>query len=78
MELDGGKRLRKPRYVIRCAYYLKNHGKPRDELRTSTVVQEEILNELLVETGIGRLTTDIYEVKQAHEMADGEDFMPVP
>jgi hypothetical protein len=49
-----------------------------DEMRTSTVVQEEILNELLVETGIGRLSRDSYEVKQAHEMADSEDSMPVP
>jgi hypothetical protein len=49
-----------------------------DEMRTSTVSQEEILSDLLVETGIGRLSTDTYEVKQAREMADSEDSMPVP
>jgi hypothetical protein len=49
-----------------------------DEMRTSTATQEQILSELLVETGIGRLSTDTYELKQAHEMADGEDSMPVP
>jgi hypothetical protein len=49
-----------------------------DEMRTSTVAQEEILNDLLVETGIGRLSSDIYEVKQAHEMTNSEDSMPVP
>jgi hypothetical protein len=50
----------------------------QDEMRTSTVAQEEMLNDLLVETGIGRLSADIYEVKQAHEMTDSEDSMPVP
>ena len=49
-----------------------------DEMRTSTVAEEEILNDLLVETGIGRLSADIYEVKQAHEMTDSEDSMPLP
>jgi hypothetical protein len=49
-----------------------------DEMRTSTATREQILNDLLVETGIGRLSTDTYEVKQAHEMADGEDSMPLP
>jgi hypothetical protein len=49
-----------------------------DEMRTSTVSQEEILNDLLLETGIGRLSSDTYEVKQAHEMTDSEDSMPVP
>jgi hypothetical protein len=49
-----------------------------DEMRTSTVCQEEILNDLLLETGIGRLSSDTYEVKQAHEMTDSEDSMPVP
>jgi uncharacterized OB-fold protein len=49
-----------------------------DEMRTSTTTQEQILNDLLVETGIGRLSTDTYEIKQAHEMADSEDSMPVP
>jgi len=49
-----------------------------DEMRTSTVAQEAILSDLLIETGIGRLSADIYEVKQAHEMTDSEDSMPVP
>jgi hypothetical protein len=49
-----------------------------DELRASTISQEEILNDLLVGTGIGRLSSDIYEVKQANEMTDSEDSMPVP
>lgn len=31
LELSGGKRLRKPRVVIRCAYHLKNHGKPHPQ-----------------------------------------------
>jgi uncharacterized Zn finger protein (UPF0148 family) len=50
----------------------------QDEMRTSTVLKEEILNDLLVETGSGRLSSDIYEVRQAHEMADSEDSMPLP
>ena len=52
--------------------------KVEDEMRTSTVSQEETLNDLLLETGIGRLSSDTYEVKQAHEMTDNEDSMPVP
>jgi hypothetical protein len=47
-------------------------------MRTSTATQEQILNDLLVETGIGRLSTDTYEVKQAREMTDNEDSMPTP
>jgi len=49
-----------------------------DEMHTSTITQEVMLNELLVETGIGRLSSDTYEVKQACEMPDSEDSMPVP
>jgi hypothetical protein len=49
-----------------------------DEVRTSTATQEQILNDLLIETGIGRLSSDTYEVKQAHEMTDSEDSMPIP
>jgi len=50
----------------------------QDEMRTSTVVEEERLNELLTETCIGRLTTDPYEIQQAHAMFDSEDAKPVP
>jgi hypothetical protein len=39
-----------------------------DEMRTSTVVEEKRFDELLVETGIGRVTTDQYEIKEAHKM----------
>jgi hypothetical protein len=49
-----------------------------DEVRTSTVTQEAILGDLLIETGIGRLSADIYEIKQAHEMTDSKDSMPIP
>jgi len=49
-----------------------------DEMRTSTATQEQVLSDLLLETGIGRLSADTYEVKQAHEMADGEDSIPLP
>lgn len=50
----------------------------QDEMRTSTVVEEERLNELLNETCIGRLITDPYEIQQAHAMFDSEDAKPVP
>jgi hypothetical protein len=50
----------------------------QDEMRTSTAAEEERLNELLTETRIGRLTTDPYEIQQAHAMFDSEDSKPVP
>jgi hypothetical protein len=50
----------------------------QDEMRTSTVAEEERLNELLTETRIGRLTTDPYEIRQAHEMFDSQGSKPVP
>jgi hypothetical protein len=39
-----------------------------DEMRTSTLAQEEELNDILTETGIGRVTTDPYEISEAHKM----------
>jgi hypothetical protein len=39
-----------------------------DEMRTSTVVEEKRFDELLVEAGVGRVTTDQYEIKEAHKM----------
>ena len=50
----------------------------QDEMRTSTVAEEERLNELLTETRIGRLTTDPHEIQQAHAMFDSEDAKPEP
>jgi hypothetical protein len=43
----------------------------RDELRTSTEDAEQELDRLLTETGIGRLTADRYELREAHKMLDG-------
>jgi hypothetical protein len=40
----------------------------QDETQTSTQAQENRFDELLVETGIGRLTTDSYELREAHAM----------
>jgi hypothetical protein len=40
----------------------------QDETQTSTQAQENRFDELLVETGIGRLTTDPYELREAHAM----------
>lgn len=43
----------------------------KDELRTSTEDAEQELDRLLIETGIGRLTADPYELREAHKMLDG-------
>lgn len=43
-----------------------------DEMKTSTLVQEEKLDELLTETNIGRVTSDIYEIHEVHRMMDSE------
>ena len=43
----------------------------KDELRTSTEGAEQELDKLLIETGIGRLTADPYELREAHKMLDG-------
>lgn len=40
----------------------------KDEIQTSTLVQEKRLDELLAETGIGRLSFDPYELREAREM----------
>ena len=42
-----------------------------DEMRTSTVIQEDRLAELLAETAIGCLSFDPYEAKQARRMLGG-------
>jgi hypothetical protein len=39
-----------------------------DEVRTSSAVQEKRLDELLEETGIGRLSTDPWEIREIHKI----------
>ena len=41
----------------------------QDEYRASTLLEEQKLSTLLEETGAGRLTTDQYELKEAHKMS---------
>lgn len=43
----------------------------KDENRTSTLVEEQKLEDILTETAIGRLTSDPYELREAHKMLDG-------
>lgn len=47
-----------------------------DEMRTSTRAQESRLDDLLIQTGIGRLTTDPYEIKETHAMLAGRQQNP--
>jgi hypothetical protein len=47
-----------------------------DEKRTSTLAQEEELNDILAETEIGRVTSDPYEICEAHKML-GKQEQPV-
>jgi len=42
----------------------------QDETRTSTMADEQKFDNILTDTGIGRLTTDQYELKEAHKMMD--------
>jgi hypothetical protein len=42
----------------------------QDETRTSTLTDEQQLDNILIDTGIGRLTTDAYELREAHRMTD--------
>jgi 16S rRNA C967 or C1407 C5-methylase (RsmB/RsmF family) len=42
----------------------------QDETRTSTLTDEQKFDNILTDTGIGRLTTDQYELKEAHKMMD--------
>lgn len=39
-----------------------------DEMRTSTLLEEKRFDELLVEAGIGRVSADPYEIKEARKM----------
>jgi hypothetical protein len=41
-----------------------------DETRTSTLTDEQRLDSTLTGTGIGRLTSDPYELKEAHRIMD--------
>jgi len=43
-----------------------------DEVRTSTLAQEEELNDILTETGIGRVTSDLYEICKARKMLNNK------
>jgi hypothetical protein len=43
-----------------------------DEVRTSSVAQEEELNDILTETGIGRVTSDWYEICEARKMLNNK------
>ena len=43
-----------------------------DEVRTSTLAQEEELNDILTETGIGRVTSDLYEICEARKMLNNK------
>lgn len=43
-----------------------------DEARTSTLAQEEELNDILTETGIGRVTSDLYEICEARKMLNNK------
>jgi hypothetical protein len=43
-----------------------------DEARTSTLAQEEELNDILTETGIGRVTSDLYEICKARKMLNNK------
>ena len=42
----------------------------QDENRTSTLADEQKLDNILTDTGIGRLATDAYELREAHRMTD--------
>jgi hypothetical protein len=42
----------------------------QDETRTSTLIDEQKLDSTLIDAGIGRLTTDAYELREAHRMTD--------
>jgi rubrerythrin len=42
----------------------------QDENRTSTLADEQKFDSILTDTGIGRLTTDPYELREAHRMTD--------
>jgi len=42
----------------------------QDETRTSTLTDEQKFDSTLIDTGIGRLTTDPYELKEAQRMTD--------
>ena len=42
----------------------------KDETRTSTLADEQKLDSILTDTGVGRLTTDAYELREAHRMTD--------
>ncbi len=42
----------------------------QDETHTSTLTDEQKLDSILTDTGIGRLTTDPYELREAHRMTD--------
>jgi hypothetical protein len=43
-----------------------------DEMRSSTVKEEERLDELLIETSVGRVTSDPYELQEARKMLHSE------
>jgi hypothetical protein len=42
----------------------------QDETRTSTLTDEQKLDSILTDTGIGRVTTDPYELREAHRMTN--------
>jgi hypothetical protein len=42
----------------------------QDETHTSTLTDEQKFDSTLIDTGIGRLTTDPYELREAHRMTD--------
>jgi hypothetical protein len=49
----------------------------QDEMRSSTVKEEERLDEALIETSVGRVTSDPYELQEARKMLHSEQNKPV-